>query len=338
MPVPAPVITPHQTALTNDHRPGIARLSLRCYGGSMDRTAAERMRRYRARIREAKGETRTRRCWYCREEFTASRTDATTCGPTCRSKLRHYRRRQAAALAEKRGITDPVAIKLLGEAFPIREARPEHVTADLILSPQGLPAVALRDAFRLALAVADGRPVRTDRTRSATLHTTHQWLLKHRDQIDPKALRGAYKAVTGRTLRKGPLKYGTIGISDHAHRVMRAPERRQMQSVREASGDCVVVATAILLRISYRAAVGLLGHCGPLTPLQWKQELKTAGYRVIPCRVSPGTTLANAADRLTDGRYMLFTDGHAAALVDGRVDDHAAGTTRRVHVIYQVER
>jgi hypothetical protein len=143
----------------------------------------------------------------------------------------------------------------------------------------------------------------------------------------------------------GALGYLPPELSEHAHRVLNTPARRayhHRRPVGERGGDCVVVAVATVLRVSYAEALGLLGR-EALTGMNrgiLMERLTAAGVRYT-IEYAPHDSdynrilLRHAGKHWPTGRHLLGIKDHLAALVDGVVDDHAGGEAARLR--YRIE-
>jgi len=112
--------------------------------------------------------------------------------------------------------------------------------------------------------------------------------------------------------------------------------------------DCTVKALAITAGIDYNQARMIMRMVGrkPGKGLRTKSTRDTIKTMQLAVRVtgrivdSPcfpeGLTMNTVGERYSTGRYLVFTRGHVAALVDGKVEDWTDGRRNRVKFLMKV--
>jgi hypothetical protein len=304
----------------------------------MAKSAAQRSREYRDRKRQPR---RPKRCHVCGEDFVPARSDAVYCSATCRSIARHDRVAIGGELATGLG---PAAAKVVELAVAERGVI-RNPSFSFVVKPKGRRGVEAEDRICvrtlewLIRLLHDWRKLGAFQVRGAPpLEALGRWLRTNPDadlDTGERELRAFYRAHTGKPYRLprhriGEAPYMTPMLSDHAHRVLRTPMRwalRQRSDARgQMAGDCGVVALATVLRIPYARALEILGRQafhGVSASLMTKQ-LKAHGYSARWC-VAAGP-ISRIAEQWPTGRYLLFSNTHVAAMIDGHIDDHAAET------------
>ena len=113
------------------------------------------------------------------------------------------------------------------------------------------------------------------------------------------------------------------------------------------TNDCTVIATAICCRMPYEKAHKLLkkfgrgdrkGFC--ISP--HLSAVKHAGFKVDKSNpVQPNGskyTAITIGNKLKKGYYLLTSDGHAFALVNGSIENWVDGRRHRITAAYKITR
>lgn len=298
----------------------------------MAKSAAERMREYRARKRTPR---QPETCAVCGAEFTPVRSDARYCGDSCRVIAHQDRVALGAELAAERGL-GPVAAKVVELAMLDRRggARPKDAVEQIGTRFDWLVRL-VHERQRYGPFAVSG---------ADCYKALARWLDQHPD-ADLKAaeqeLRRLHRALGWGTFRlprreeSGARGYQYPGLSEHAFKVLHDPARRAAIHRGSETGDCAVVALATVLGVTWAEARRLYGgrrRCAKVTgeilaELGIKAEWEYLREGRVPLR--------KAGERWPTGRHLLHTkssrtSGHVAALIEGRVDDWAAESGEQV--------
>lgn len=115
--------------------------------------------------------------------------------------------------------------------------------------------------------------------------------------------------------------------------------------------DCTVKAVAIACQIPYEEAHEYLASLGRRKGRGWYHashvrgrrlisgyidNLKRLGFKHVPVEFQ-SRTVSQIERELKDGHYIVQVNGHALALVNGKVEDWSAGRKHHVKQVWRIE-
>ena len=125
--------------------------------------------------------------------------------------------------------------------------------------------------------------------------------------------------------------------------------QRESNSIGEAN-DCTVKAISIACQIPYREAHQYLASLGRRKGRGWYWKTHVRGNRLISGYIDNlkrigfeyeqvdfhSRTVSQIERELRSGHYLVQVNGHALALVDGKVEDWTAGRKHHVKQVFKI--
>jgi len=126
--------------------------------------------------------------------------------------------------------------------------------------------------------------------------------------------------------------------------------QRESDNIGEAN-DCTVKAIAIACQIPYREAHQYLASLGRQKGRGWYWKTHVRGNRLISGYMDnlkrlhveyesvevASRTVSQIERELQDGHYIVQVNGHALALVNGKVEDWTAGRKHHVKQVFRIK-